>query len=208
MQWSSWWQKGIGTGAGAQSSHLIHKQRERETHAGNGVRFYFYLFVCLLLAFRDRFSLCSNPNCSGNSSCRASWTWAHRDSPKSACWVLGLKACTTTAQLEWAFITLKPHPVTLLLQEPYLLIPSKQSPIPSHMHVFMGPFSFRQTQERIHKENVNLGIIKLSLFVSSSIMCCLNCLSFQTKHCFIRGKMLNKTFKIYALFLLFFLHFS
>lgn len=62
MQWSSWWQKGIGTGAGAQSSHLIHKQRERETHAGNGVRFYFYLFVCLLLAFRDRFSLCSNPN--------------------------------------------------------------------------------------------------------------------------------------------------
>lgn len=67
-------QKGISTGAGAQSSHLIHKQRERETHAGNGVRFYFYLFVCLLLAFRDRFSLCSNPNCSGNSSCRASWT--------------------------------------------------------------------------------------------------------------------------------------
>lgn len=116
----------ISTGAGAQSSHLIHKQRERETHAGNGVRFYFYLFVCLLLAFRDRFSLCSNPNCSGNSSCRASWTWAHRDSPKSACWVLGLKACTTTAQLEWAFITLKPHPVTLLRQEPYLLIPSKQ----------------------------------------------------------------------------------
>ena len=54
-------------------------------------------FACLFV-FLDSVSLCNNPTCPGVSSVPG-WPWTHSDAPASASWVLGIKACTTTAQL-------------------------------------------------------------------------------------------------------------
>jgi hypothetical protein len=35
--------------------------------------------------------------------CRSGWPQTHRDPPASAPWVLGLKACFTTARQDWYF---------------------------------------------------------------------------------------------------------
>ena len=54
------------------------------------------LFVCLFVCFWDRLSL-YNPGCSGTHSVDHAGLKL-RNSPASASWVLGLKACITTAQ--------------------------------------------------------------------------------------------------------------
>jgi hypothetical protein len=54
-----------------------------------------FLFLCLL---SQGYSV--QPWLSWNSLCRLVWPWTHRDPPASASWVLGLKVCTTTAQME------------------------------------------------------------------------------------------------------------
>jgi hypothetical protein len=61
-----------------------------------------FLFVCLfvfILVFHDRVSLCS-PGCSGTHFIDQAGLEL-RNPPASASWVLGLKACATTARL-WA----------------------------------------------------------------------------------------------------------
>ena len=42
---------------------------------------------------------CSFGACPGTNSSRPGWPWSHRDPLASASWVLGLKACATTARL-------------------------------------------------------------------------------------------------------------
>ena len=49
--------------------------------------------------FWDRISLCNSSSCPGTSSCRPGWPHTHREPPASGSRVLGLKVCTTTAQL-------------------------------------------------------------------------------------------------------------
>ena len=56
---------------------------------------FYVLFVCLVLVFRDRVSLC-NPGCPGTHFVDQAGLEL-RNSPASASQVLGLKACATTA---------------------------------------------------------------------------------------------------------------
>jgi hypothetical protein len=63
--------------------------------------FYFILFYFIFLVFQDRVSLCS-PGCPGTHSVALA-VLELRNLPASAFLVLGLKACTTTAQ--WVCIS-------------------------------------------------------------------------------------------------------
>jgi hypothetical protein len=64
----------------------------------------FCLFVCLVLVFRDRVSLC-RPGCPGTHSVDQAGLEL-RNSPASASQVLGLKACTTMPGLYPWFLDL------------------------------------------------------------------------------------------------------
>ena len=58
---------------------------------------FIYLFIYFWF-FKTGF-LCSFGAWAGTNSCRPGWPQTHKDSPASASWVLGLKACTTTTWL-------------------------------------------------------------------------------------------------------------
>jgi hypothetical protein len=64
-------------------------------------RYVSFLFVCLIFDFQDRVSLCS-PDCPGTHSVDQAGLKL-RNLPASASKVLGLKACTATAQLTGIF---------------------------------------------------------------------------------------------------------
>jgi hypothetical protein len=59
------------------------------------ILFFFFFFFFLVLVFRDRVSLCSR-GCPGTHSVDQAGLEL-RNPPASASWMLGLKACTTTA---------------------------------------------------------------------------------------------------------------
>ena len=63
----------------------------------------FFLF-CLFVCFQDRVSLCNSSGYPGTPSVEQGWPQTHRDPPVSAFQVLGIKACTTTAQPEFVFL--------------------------------------------------------------------------------------------------------
>jgi hypothetical protein len=67
------------------------------------ILFYFNFF----LVFRHRVSLCS-PGCPGTHSVDQAGLEL-RNSPASASQVLGLKVCTTTAQLAYSLLGIKPR---------------------------------------------------------------------------------------------------
>ena len=74
-------------------------ERSLASQGGEASHLFFFLFGFS----RQGFSVALGA-CPGTSSCRPGWSGTHRDPPPSASWVLGLKACTTTALLRQAIL--------------------------------------------------------------------------------------------------------
>lgn len=90
------------------------------------------------------------------------------------------------------------HPTTTLtnpFQTVQLLVTNQ-----IHALAYGGHFVSNHKREYRERRCEVRDFFNLSFFFfgSSSIICCPNCLQFQTKHYFIKGRMLSRTRKIYA----------